>query len=244
MKRISAFVTLAWVALLPLAAVAGPVAGSVTASFSNPVLTGNIRNPDGTTTFFDNSSTAVYNEPFPTIATWGNNPGTSFLIFSPNTAVNVVSGQPFLLGTIDFGNGTSDLASLIFGVDLTLGIDATTGGPVDPLVAHIAISTSSNSGTDPFFDADSITISGLQGITTLNAFEGAVVQGQLFGQIVGDPTLELTQLALSPNQQGNGFVNDGPIPSAVPEPSGLLTFGSLALFGVGYFRRKKPDVPK
>jgi hypothetical protein len=238
MKLISAFLTPTLIALLPLAAVAGPVTGSVTASFSNPVLTGNIRNPDGTTTFYDNSATAVDSLSGP-IATWGTNPGTSFLIFSPNTAVNVASGQSFLLGTIDFGNGTSALDTLIFGVDLTLGVNATTGGPVDPLVAHLAISTSSNSGTDPYFDADSITISGLQGITTLNAFEGAVVKGQLFGRIVGDPSLELTELTLAPDQQGNGFVNGGPIASAAPEPSGFLIFGSLALFGVGCFRRKR-----
>lgn len=224
-------------------ATAGPLSGSISGAFSNPDLTGNVLNPDGTTTFFDNTTTAVVdNLGFPTV-TWGETvpptePGFIFssLIFTGNS-YNVIDDEEFSLGTIRFFNGNSRLAKLIFGLDLTL--DA--GNGVDLFLLNVDIITTLNSNTDPNFDADLVTVSGLPNTTSLHAFEGQEVRAELFGRIVGDPMIELTRLELLPF--GGGFVGSGPLPApfAVPAPCAALLLG-LGLLALPLTRRSEKRV--
>lgn len=211
----------------------GPFNGPVTGKFSNPKLTGFVLEPSGPPTFFNNTSSYVYSPsnlaPSASV-TWGDNLGSSFLSFTPNPNFNnVPSNTEALLGTISYGNGTSALNTLIFGLDLTINIPGAT-----PLPVNIPISTTVNTG-DPAFDADFIQIEGLPTLTTLHAYEGQTVMAQLFGKIVGDPEIQLTALT---NVSGGGFIGSGPVP--VPEPSsvfGLIAFGTLGA-GLMAFRKK------
>lgn len=59
----------------------------------------------------------------------------------------------------------------------------------------------------------------------MNVFEGSTATFILQGKIVGDPTLELTQLLIAPGSESSGFVGNG---RPVPEP------GTFVLLGVGF----------
>jgi hypothetical protein len=151
-------------------------------------------------------------------------------LFFGHTAPAITSA-PFDLGTIIFGNGTSLLDSLIFGATMSFYIapavpNTIAPGMSTPLVSEISIDTTVNNG-NLYHDADFITFSGLSNIS-LNAFEGAAVQAELYGYIAGDPSLVLTNIVLDPGQGGNGFIGNGQL---VPEPSTsfLLATGFIGL---------------
>ena len=111
--------------------------------------------------------------------------------------------QPFEAGVITFLNGTSDLTSLIFGASLKLYdnfvSDATYLG-----TDTVIITTTSNLGTALAQDADYINICGngsnICG-SSIEAYEdlqgGTGVTAVLMGQIVGDPQLQFTDVALA-----------------------------------------------
>ena len=242
-------------ALVASDALAGPVSGFFSSgTLSNPDYTGNVLLPNGSTQFYDNTATGNFVPLTPSFFVWGNFPadGTfspSFLAFTPNTGGFSTTGDDdeVFLGRLDFGNGNSEFAKLIFGIDLTLNVTRTDSGtdPVDPLTFHIDIVTSSNSGFDPVFDADSLIINGVPAPNTISAFEnGPGVYFDLFGKIVGDPMIELTRIEispLSPEMGAGGIIQNAPRAVAVPEPSSfvLCALGGLGLLGFGWRNRRR-----
>ena len=218
----------------PIAVFAGEAGpGTFVGTFSAPVLTGNIINPDGSLTFFDNSASAP---PFFTgfgsnHIVWGTNaqtnpPPFSFLTFTGLPFGVEPVNTPFTVGQIEFGNGTSRLDSLIFGATLTLTLPGATNVP--PVVVQLVINTTSNGGISQVLDADNLQFLG-QFPQALLAFEGGDITANLIGEFVGDPVLNLLGLTLPPGQDVNGLIGIGP--SAVPEPSSiaLLAIGLLML---------------
>ncbi len=177
-------------------------------------------------TYFDNSATApfslsIVNSTNPTLGgtpplqttgsklQWVSNgdpsidPSQTFseLIFFGAQVPSDIS-QPFEAGVITFLNGTSDLTSLIFGASLSLYdnvvSDATYLG-----TDTIIITTTSNLGT-PALDTDFINICGNgsnicdSSIEAYEDFQGGTgVTAVLMGQIVGDPQLQFTDVALA-----------------------------------------------
>jgi PEP-CTERM motif len=210
--------------------------GTITASFSNPVLAGNIINLAGVPEFLDNSATAVYSilnlgSVAEVISGDAGSTGAgrpSEIIFFGNSFSGVTPGQEFELGTMTFNNGTSNLSSSIFGATLTLTV------PEDPSVTPISTSfslvTTRNGGFSPFLDADFLSFPSPLSIN-FHVLEGAGATAIVLGKIVGDPQLQLTQLQLAPNQSGNGFL------TATPEPGTLLLLVS-GLAGVGFVQRR------
>src|SRR5205823_3373274 len=107
-------------------AASGSYSGTVSGSFANAVLAGNFLFPDGSTLFFDNTSSAVYSFPADNGLRWGDFPTSedvlpySEVYFYGHDFTNIVPGETFDLGTFYFYNGTSVAQTLIFGADLTL----------------------------------------------------------------------------------------------------------------------------
>jgi len=186
---------------------------------------------------------------------WGSNaasgPGYSNLIFSPNQNVVINDGQPFDFGKMSFFNGTSELNSLVFGVNLVLSFIPNGGSlSVDTLTIPITIGTTFNGG-GAAANADFITFAGLT--QSFFVYEGVGGTAILNGSIVGDPQFLPEGLTIDPtltiflgptdhptpydpnqylvtDQSGlNGFPGGflGTAPSSVPEPS------SMALLGLG-----------
>jgi PEP-CTERM motif len=160
--------------------------------------------------------------------------------------------QPFQAGVITFLNGTSDLTSLIFGASLKLYdnvvSDATYLG-----TDTVTITTTSNLGT-PALDTDYINICGngsnICG-SSIEAYEdsqdGTGVTAVLMGQIVGDPQLQFTDVALAAVQTNlldpqsppgllTGLVGGQAAGGVIPEPStwAMMVLGFIGMGFVGY----------
>jgi hypothetical protein len=245
--------------------------GTIIGVFSNPILQGYvIHDPtiSSPPAYFNNTGTAVYSivnstDPTRTGAgiqatgsklQWGASssvsPDVSFseLIFFGAQIPSDIH-QPFTAGVITYLNGTSDLTSLIFGASLSLYDNFVS--PENYLgTDQIIITTTSNIGASVAQDADYINICGngsqLCG-TSIEAFEdsqgGTGVTVNLTGQIVGDPYLAFTSVALSPIQPGTGLsgaIGNQAAMGGVPEPStwAMMLTGFLGLAGLRYRARR------
>lgn len=211
-------------------------------------------------TYFDNSATAVYsitNSTDPTLAEglqatgsklqWGADdsvdPSDQFselIFFGGEVPSN--PGQPFTIGEFTYLNGTSDLNSLIFSADLSF-YDNSISSNTYLGTAEIIITTTSNLGASLAQDADYINIVGgisLVSGLSIEAYEdsegGTGVTAVLTGYFVDDPHLEISDVSLAPGQPDtSGLIGDEPAAGVAPEPSTwammLLGFGGLGLAG-------------
>ena len=206
--------------------------GSVSGIFTNPILSGNLIDVNGVNVFLDNTATAASSGAGTNAINWGRNSAALPVGTSPfSTArfvganfTNVAPGTQFLLGYIYFTNGTSEMNSLIFGTTLTIGVTGNLS--ITPSTSNASIVTTSNTGISPQRDADAIFFPSLG--RSFNVFEGNTAVADVFGQIVGDPTLVLTRLALDPTLNGPnapGSIGNG-ASDFVPEPSSWLLLAS------------------
>jgi hypothetical protein len=220
---------------------AGSFSGSVSGSWSKSVLSGNLEDgATGALTPTDNTTTAQCNLGCPlslpgypaTTLAWGNGasaaPVTSTLSFVGSSFAQQPSNTVFQLGTFTYVNGASDTDSLIFGAALTLTLTDQSGVVIAMQTIPLQITTTSNDGSTAQ-NADFVqfpaTFTTLNAHPSMNVFEGSTATFILQGKIVGDPTLELTQLLIAPGSESSGFVGNG---RPVPEP------GTFVLLGVGF----------
>lgn len=235
-------------------------ANTIIGVFSNPVLQGSIADIPviGSSTFFDNTATAVdfidnVNNPTlggtPPIQQYGN-----FVLWgsADSSEIDFFGGQipgdpssPFEIGTFTFSNGYSALNQLVFG--FTISFYDTYVGPGSFLGSdQIVITTTQDlSGAYPG-DDDYVNICGTfssicgTSIESVEASEGGTgLTVVLYGTITGDPVLNIGSVALAQDQtgSGNGFLGtDPPIGADTPEPGTLLLFG-VSVLGMGLVRR-------
>jgi hypothetical protein len=203
---------------------------TVVGVWSSPVLTGDDLTIDPNTgvhssQHYNNTATAVYSISLDgSTLQWGAGssppPTASVLTFVGKTYPLLPLNTPLTeLGTLTYTNGASDPNSLIFGALLTLSIPKFS--TITPLPADLVITSTSNFGLNPNNDADFFYFSNVSLDRIGFIFEGQTTTFTLYGNIVGDPVIQLTDLVLAPGQTG-GFVG-----VAAPEP------GSLCLFGGG-----------
>ena len=244
-------------------------ADTITGVFSNVIAAGNVLNDPtvGTSTYLDNTGTIVVGTATPGGAActgantlcWGSDPGVglpdnqqySELVFTGATSFNSSSGATQNIGTISFLNGTSALTSLIFGATLSLYDNGDFVG-----ADSIIINTTSNqySGTGLTLaelntDADYINICGNDSnicASSIEAYEdsegGTGLLVDLSGNLVGDPTLDLDNVAVDPSEAGCttcGVVGDEQALGVTPEPPAFVLMSTaLVLFaGLGYGSR-------
>ncbi len=236
--------------------------GTIIGVFSNPIFSGQVVNDPllGTSTIANNTSTAVYSinnstNPAPGHLTgssliWGNDPGTSgFTTFSELQFFgNRIPSDPhslFSVGTITFENGTSALNSIIFGATLSF-YDNSVSSANYLGSDSVIITTTSNITGSLGGDADYINICGHNSNicnTSIEAYEsgegGTGLSVDFTGTIVGDPTLLLTSVALTPGQPDTGGTlgTEPGVGATVPEPAaGSLLIVGLAFAALGRLR--------
>jgi hypothetical protein len=209
--------------------------GSISGTFSNPVLTGYVIDLQGNHVPLDNTTTAVYTGIGTNSITWGQAfPGfpDSILTFTGKSFSGVTPGQVFDLGTVTYFNGTNLNDTFIFGATLTLSVNSTLGGSIDPAVSNLGFIATQNRQPPPNtlkVDADFITFDVFP--VTFNVFEGASASADLFGMIVGDPSLTITGIQLNPGQENNGFIGQGQ--PSIPDTGSTLCLLGLALGSLG-----------
>jgi hypothetical protein len=231
--------------------------------------------------YFDNAGTAAFsivNSTDPTLGgtppqqstgsklQWGVDgdplidPSESFselIFFGGQVPANVT--QPFQAGVLTFLNGTSNLNSLIFAADISL-YDNFVGTSSYLGTDHVIITTTSNIGVAGAenLDADYINICGNGSTicnTSIEAYEdsqgGTGVTFDLTAQIVGDPQLEFTDVALAAVQTNlldptsppglTGSVGGQAGAGSVPEPStwAMMVLGFVGMGFVGYRTKRR-----
>jgi hypothetical protein len=239
----------------------------IIATFGGVVVAGSIANDPsaGVNTYLNNATTAVYNINNNVVnnnvassnMNWGTyseaNPNgflpDSVLVF---VGATIPSNQTnFNIGSLTFLNGTSDLPTLIFGVNMNFYAGSVSSANFlgsDTIV----ITTTSNvfgvpggltNGDDDYINICG-TFSQICG-TSIEAVEssegGTGVTVNLTGTIVGDPTLNLMSVALAGGQNSgtNGFLGTDPaIGTVTPEPATwATTLGAMVLGGLLLRRR-------
>lgn len=233
---------------------ASTITGDITATFTNPVLIGNVANENGigSVTFADNSATAVYSGIGTNTLTWGTGldlnepPGEEFsqLVFTGASNVNL-SGTNEFIGTISFLNGTSDIDTIIFGATINFYANGNLLGS-----DNVTITTTSNQNsgiqTDPTLlaeDADYINICGNSSSicdSSLESYEDSET-GMLLPVVANlnaDLDFDLTNIQVTANTSSLGTVGNLPPLGQVPEPSPvLLTLTILGGCGLAFARR-------
>ena len=209
--------------------------------WSAPILTGNLIDTSGQfLPASDNTATAVSSiSANGDTLQWGSGPTPP----PPNASTVSFAGDFFAslplnvanqkLGTLTYSNGTSTDPTVIFGATLT--IYGYMGGVPDlaitPLPVLLSIFTTENSGACDTCDADFLAFPPPVSLNkTARIFEGTSAQFDLFGTFNGDPTIQITDIELTPGQTG-GFIG----PAAIPEP-GTVILVSLALAILGFIR--------
>ena len=199
--------------------------GSISGVFTNPVLSGIVIDVNGNPYTLDETGTAVYSGFGTNSINWGTgDPVTgNSLTFNGTTFSNVAPGQEFLLGTLTYFNAS--VLHAIFGATLTLSASPSSLA-ISPAVAQGTIVATENGGVSPKQDADYLAFDVFS--VTFNVYEGATATADIFGQIVGDPQLQIDTIQLAPGQGGNGFLGNGRPPSA-PDTGSTICLLSLAL---------------
>jgi hypothetical protein len=231
---------------------------TVSATFTDPVLVGNVANDPapGELTFVDNSTTATYSGVGTNSISWGTGPdlgipaGEQFsqLTFMGASNINLSSSTPQTIGTISYLNGTSDLDSLIFGV--TINFYAANGSTYlgsDNVIITTTENQYSGTGLTPQqlqTDADYINICGNSSNIcgeSLESYEDSET-GQLspvVANLQADLDFNLTGITVQNSSSNLGTVGNLPALAQVPEPSALVL--TLTALGgcVGLFRRRR-----
>jgi hypothetical protein len=251
MTRLSGFV-----AILGMLAVLGPAqaspvySGQFTATWSDPVLSGDtIDGMTGVPSFRDNSAGAACSiagcpvgvgfTPGSTTLAWGISPTSSTLNFDGHFFIGVAPDTVFDMGRVTFFNGTSDLSTIIFGATLNLTYVPCSfcgpTGPVDALNIAVPIVTTANTGTN-LQNADWVGPFGTSKPLTFNVLEGFSADAELYGKIVGDPQFVPTLLV---TDDPNAFIGNGQ-PVGLPEPASLgLVMSAFAAFGFAGARSRR-----
>jgi hypothetical protein len=147
---------------------------------------------------------------------------------------DVAPGQTFLLGQLEYFNGTVDLGTGAFGGDLTLNFDISDGSAVDPLTLHYDHISTVNIGNQ-VHDADWLNFTAID--TSFHVYENDWATVDVYGRIVGDPYADSLTFQILPNADGsyNGFL--GPNEPAVPAPAALVPFSVGAVAALKRRRR-------
>ncbi len=219
--------------------------GAITATFTDPVLTGIVIDTNGNPVVFDDTGgpnsdgTAVYTGMGTNSITWGAYPGEttpppySTLTFTGKSFSNVAIGQLFDIGTLTYTNGTSLTGTGIFGA--TLSLDA--GNPnITGFSTPSTFIATENTGLSLARDADFVSFGALPGVT-FNVYEGYTATAELYGELINDPQISFDTLTLT---SGGGFIGNGV--GGVPEPGtwAMLLIGACGVGAALRSRRRRP----
>ena len=185
--------------------------GTITASFTAPVLSGTyLSSGSHQPVPRDNSGTARHSGVGTATITWGGAAPSSSVTFAGDAFTDVAPGQVIRLGTLTFLNGPDLPDSLIFGFDMQLSA----GDAVAPFAGLVELISTQNTNADRVADADVLSFGDIDTPSTLAGFEGTTVTAIVNGAIGDDARLRVTSIALAPGENRYGCVDEGPFVAA------------------------------
>ena len=238
MKRNVINLIVAGILLLPFGLHAIPISGQYVGTFINPLLTGSSSVTTGIGT-----DSITWGVPCDGVTNCFTSPGgitpPSSLIFTALPFVTEI-GVPFVLGDVDFYNGTVMPGTDISGITLFLdGMQITPTLFAGSDSREISIVNTPNTG-DPIASADRVAIP-MAFFPAANAFgviESQSATATVLGQfsVISPDQIDLNILGFGQAMSSNGFL-EGFSPQSVPEP-GSIALVILGLIGVVFQRRK------
>lgn len=207
----------------------------------------------------NNGADAVINGQGTNVLSWGNAmPTQSSVTFTGEDYGPVDSDEEFFLGSMTYFNGTISFGSGAYGAGLTLSAtDTLNGNVIDPLeTSYLNIDTKNYNipGAIPFpanllFPAgwtwgDAVSADGMFfptfGKYALVKEQAPPVTFHLFGKIVGDPQMILTDIVVDDADVAYGVIIGQPEYEeiGVPEPS-TVVLSMIGLAGLLGWKRRR-----
>ena len=180
--------------------------GTITGSFDAPLLSGAFLRPETREPVAtDNTVVAPTSGAGTATITWGGDDAAAAnsVTFTGDEFNDVMPGEVFRLGTLNFANGFSAPDALIFGFDMQLSA----GDDLAPFTGVVDIVSTQNANVDPVADADVLSFPDIDDPSTLAAFESASVTAIVNGMIGHDGQLRVTSIELAPGEDEHGCVD-------------------------------------
>jgi hypothetical protein len=180
--------------------------GTITGSFDAPLLSGAFLRPETREPVAtDNTVVAPTSGAGTATITWGGDDAAAAnsVTFTGDEFNDVMPGEVFRLGTLNFANGFSAPDALIFGFDMQLSA----GDDLAPFTGVVDIVSTQNANVDPVADADVLSFPDFDDPSTLAAFESASVTANVNGMIGHDGQLRVTSIERAPGEDEHGCVD-------------------------------------
>ncbi len=187
--------------------------------------------------------------------TWGMgvNSGPSALTYQGAGTINPAIGKPFVIGTLDFFNGTISLISSVNTVNLDIDTAfgfGSTFGTAKHIAASLQLINTPNLGVSDAADADIVTFTAGGFTASFHTMEGKSASVQLLGLLssngilTGDKALEFPDTepsGLTFSIAGFGKVTGDGFVTSVPEPPVylLVLAGAFTIIQSKHFRKLK-----
>jgi len=164
--------------------------------------------------------------------------GQSSFTFWPIPFQNVPLGQPFVMGTLTFYNGTIFVGTELTNVDLLIQSSSSDPGYTQTLGLPLRIFQTTNQNIDPIADADFLFFSDALQFGSFRVLEGQWASVEILGRFNSLDNAGFGRVTAE-SSPGAGFVSSSVEVVPEPETLGLFALGFVGLLGASRWRTNR-----